>query len=175
MAQSYDYFWALICRLRGDLCWVAEPEVIRLDILYLFLQTLSGGIWGGRKGYLSICPNNNKISAPCKKPQHSESDWKQKRVREQRSPTLMTHGVKKRGSPWGHEDTSPLYRLLGTSQPSEGRLGQPVPRESQLQKDTPSPVKAFKHQLLREGTQAHLSFFPQGNELQRLKVHYPYS
>ena len=87
----------------------------------------------------------------------------------------MTHGVKKRGPPWGHEDTNPLYRLSGTSQPSEGRLGHPVLQASQPQKDTPSPIKAFKYQLLQEGTQAHLSFFPQGNEFKRLKVHYLYS
>ena len=55
-----------------------------------------------------------------------------------------------------------MYRLSGTSQPPESRTGHSAPQQNQPRKDTPSPIKASKYQLLWEGTQAHLSFFPQG-------------
>lgn len=161
--------------LLGDKsCELGSPEVIRLDIVYPFLRTLSSGNLERGKGIWVSAPITIRSQLPARSHIAPSKLGNRKEHVNRGHPLRWPTEWRNQGllGAWGH---SPLYRLSGTSQPPEGRTGHPAPQQNQPQKDTPSPIKASKYQLLWEGTQAHLSFFPQGNEFKRLKVHYLYS
>lgn len=161
--------------LLGDKSWeLGSPEVIHLDILYPFLQTPSSGNLERGKGIWVSVPITIRTLLPVRS-HIAQSKLGNRKEHMNRGHALWWPTEWRNQALLGAWGYSPLYRLSGTSQPPEGRTGHSAPQQIQPRKDTSSPIKASKYQLLWEGTQAHLSFFPQGNEFKRLKVHYLYS